>query len=91
MAAPVKQARPAATLAPTHYVVMAVFATMGLPVSLLSISDARLLLLVTTVIVVGVSAASYQYFETPSRRLMLNVPWMRHLPQADPPKPLSRL
>jgi peptidoglycan/LPS O-acetylase OafA/YrhL len=77
--------------APTHYVVMAMFAAMGLPVSLLGQYGARLLLLATTVIVVAVSAASYQYFETPLRRVILNIPWMRHLPQSDLPKPLARL
>ena len=57
--------------APTHYVVMALFAANGLPVNNLGLVSSRLLLLVTGVAVVGLSAFSYQYFEIPVRRFVL--------------------
>ena len=57
--------------APTHYVVMALFAAIGLPVNNLGLLSSRLLLLVTGVAVVGLSALSYQYFEIPVRRFVL--------------------
>src|ERR1700735_1095986 len=50
--------------APTHYAVMATFAASGYPVSNLGLASARLLLLATALAVVGLSGASYQYFET---------------------------
>jgi peptidoglycan/LPS O-acetylase OafA/YrhL len=53
--------------APTHYAVMATFAASGLPVSDLGQWSARLLLLATTLLVVGLSAVTYQYFETRAR------------------------
>jgi peptidoglycan/LPS O-acetylase OafA/YrhL len=48
--------------------VMATFAANGHPVAKLDKWDARFLLLATTLAVVGLSAASYNYFETPIRR-----------------------
>jgi peptidoglycan/LPS O-acetylase OafA/YrhL len=56
--------------APTHYAVMATFASSGYPISTLGMSSARLLLLATAFGVVGLSAVSYLYFETPLRRLL---------------------
>jgi peptidoglycan/LPS O-acetylase OafA/YrhL len=57
--------------APTHYAVMATFAASGFPVSDLSQWSARLLLLATTLVVVGLSAVTYQYFETRARRSII--------------------
>jgi peptidoglycan/LPS O-acetylase OafA/YrhL len=57
--------------APTHYAVMATFAAIGYPVSNLSRSRARLLLLATALAVVGLSALTYQYFETRTRRSLM--------------------
>jgi peptidoglycan/LPS O-acetylase OafA/YrhL len=56
--------------APMHYAVMAALAANGLPVSELAPSGARLLLVATLVAVIGLSALSYRYFETPMRRLL---------------------
>ena len=56
---------------PTHYAVMASLASAGYPVSNLSESTSRLLLLATIVLVVGLSALSYRHFETPLRRLIV--------------------
>ena len=53
---------------PTHYAVMATFAASGYPISDLGLLSARLLILATALGVVGLSAVSYQYFETPVRR-----------------------
>jgi peptidoglycan/LPS O-acetylase OafA/YrhL len=58
--------------APAHYAVMASFAAAGLPVSNLSPLSSRLLLLVTALAVVGLSALHYQYFEMPARRFMVH-------------------
>jgi peptidoglycan/LPS O-acetylase OafA/YrhL len=57
--------------APTHYAVMASFAAIGLPVNHLGLLSSRLLLLVTGLAVVSLSAFNYQYFEIPVRRLVL--------------------
>lgn len=57
--------------APTHFAIMAAFAASRHPVSDLGLPSARLLLLATTVVVVGVAAVHYQYFETPLRGLLL--------------------
>ena len=57
--------------APTHYTVMAMFAAIGFPVSNFGLSDARVLLFATALSVVGISAVSYHYFETPIRRLIV--------------------
>jgi len=57
--------------APTHYTVMAILAASGHPVSNLGLSRARLLSLATTVAVLGLSAVTYRYFETPVRRLII--------------------
>ena len=57
--------------APTHYAVMATFAASGSPVSDLGQWSARLLLLATTLAVVGLSAVTYQYFETRARRSII--------------------
>jgi peptidoglycan/LPS O-acetylase OafA/YrhL len=57
--------------APTHYAVMASFAAIGLPVNHLGLLSSRLLLLVTGLAVVGLSAFNYQFFEIPVRRLVL--------------------
>jgi peptidoglycan/LPS O-acetylase OafA/YrhL len=59
--------------APTHYCVMAIFAAFKYPVSNLSLSSARLLILSTTLFVVCISAVHYQLFEMPMRRLIVNV------------------
>jgi peptidoglycan/LPS O-acetylase OafA/YrhL len=56
---------------PTHYAVMAMFAASGYPISNLGVSSARLLILATAPGVVGLSAVTYQYFETPVRRFLL--------------------
>jgi peptidoglycan/LPS O-acetylase OafA/YrhL len=50
---------------------MATFAAIGYPVSNLSRSRARLLLLATALAVVGLSALTYQYFETRTRRSLM--------------------
>ena len=57
--------------APTHCAVMAVFAATGNPVGNLGLSSARLLSLTTVLVVVGLSAVQYQYFETPVRRFIV--------------------
>jgi peptidoglycan/LPS O-acetylase OafA/YrhL len=57
--------------APSHYAVMAMFVVIGYPVSNFGRSGARLLLLATAVAVVGLSAATYQYFEIPMRRSLI--------------------
>lgn len=56
---------------PTHYTVVAAFAASGNPVSNLGLSGARLLSLATMLVVVGLSAANYKYFETPMRRWLI--------------------
>jgi peptidoglycan/LPS O-acetylase OafA/YrhL len=56
---------------PTHYAVMIAFAGIGYPLRNLDLLSARLLLLVTALAVVGLSALHYQYFELPVRRFML--------------------
>jgi peptidoglycan/LPS O-acetylase OafA/YrhL len=53
---------------PIYAAITAAFAASGYPVSDLSGSNAKLLLLVTTLIVVGFSAVTYRYFEAPMRR-----------------------
>lgn len=57
--------------APMHYAVMVMFAASGYPISNLGLSSARLLILAAALGVVGLSAFTYQYFETPVRRLLL--------------------
>jgi peptidoglycan/LPS O-acetylase OafA/YrhL len=57
---------------PTHYAVMALFAAIGIPVGLLGISNSRLLILATTLIVIGLSAVHYEFFEAPVRRAISN-------------------
>jgi peptidoglycan/LPS O-acetylase OafA/YrhL len=57
--------------APVHYIVIAMFAAIGLPVSTLGLSGARLLLLATALVVVGLSAVSFEYFESPVRSLIV--------------------
>lgn len=54
--------------APIHLAVMAIFVASGHPVARLDPWDARSLLLATMIVVVGLSAVTYQYFETPIRR-----------------------
>jgi peptidoglycan/LPS O-acetylase OafA/YrhL len=56
--------------APTQYCVMAIFAAFGHPVASLSSSNARLLMLATTLAIVGISALHYEYCEKPMRRLI---------------------
>ena len=53
---------------PVHFAVMATFAAVGHPVARLDRLDARFLLLATTIVIIGLSAVSYHYFETPLRR-----------------------
>jgi peptidoglycan/LPS O-acetylase OafA/YrhL len=62
--------------APTHYAVMASFAAIGVPANNLGTLSSRLLLLMTGLAVVGLSAFQYQYFEIPIRRFIL---YSRHL------------
>jgi peptidoglycan/LPS O-acetylase OafA/YrhL len=50
---------------------MATFAASGLPVSDLGQWTARLLLLARTLAVVGLSAVTYQFFETRMRRSIM--------------------
>lgn len=59
--------------APTHYAVMTLFAAIGYPVSNLSLSRARLLVLATSLSAVGISAVHYRYFEMPTRRLIVDL------------------
>jgi peptidoglycan/LPS O-acetylase OafA/YrhL len=59
--------------APIHYAVMTAFAAIGYSVSNLSLSSARLLVLATSLTVVGISAVHYRYFEMPTRRLVVNL------------------
>ena len=59
--------------APTHYVVTAAYAAIGYSISNLSLSSARLLVLATSLAVVGISAVNYRYFEMPMRRLILTL------------------
>ena len=80
--------------APTHYGVMTLFAGIGYSISNLSLSSARLLVLATSLAVVGISAVHYRYFERPMRRLILNlVPKMDQSKRGDhrPPAARSRL
>jgi peptidoglycan/LPS O-acetylase OafA/YrhL len=74
--------------APTHYIVMAAFYAFGDPVSNLSLWNARLLVLATTLAVMGVSAVHYRYFETPIRRLILRLNRIGQ-PGSSPPLALS--
>jgi peptidoglycan/LPS O-acetylase OafA/YrhL len=57
---------------PTHYAVMALFGAIGIPVGLLGVSSSRLLILATTLIVIGLSAVHYKFFEAPARRAISN-------------------
>jgi peptidoglycan/LPS O-acetylase OafA/YrhL len=57
--------------APTHYAVMAGFVAIGHPVGSLTQPSARLLLLATAVLVVGLSALMYRHFEMPLRRFIV--------------------
>ena len=57
--------------APGHYAVMDGFAAAGHPVTQLGLASSRLVLLMTVLAVVAVSAFNYRYFETPSRRFLL--------------------
>ena len=59
--------------APGHYAVMAAFAAIGYPVTQLGLTSSRVLLLTTTLAVVTLSAFSYRYLETPSRRFLVSV------------------
>jgi peptidoglycan/LPS O-acetylase OafA/YrhL len=77
--------------APTHYGVMTLFAAFGYSISDLSLVNARLLVLATSLTVVGISAVHYRYFETPMRRLILNlIPAMDRLKNHDHGPPLAR-
>jgi peptidoglycan/LPS O-acetylase OafA/YrhL len=58
---------------PMYFAVMAVLAALNHPVTDLSVLSARLLILLLTLVVVAVSAVHYEYFETPMRRLILNL------------------
>jgi peptidoglycan/LPS O-acetylase OafA/YrhL len=60
--------------APTHYAVMIAFAAAGFPVSNLGLISSRLLVAATAILVVGLSALHYRYFETPIRRFILTWP-----------------
>jgi peptidoglycan/LPS O-acetylase OafA/YrhL len=57
---------------PTHYAVMALFGAIGIPVGLLGVSSSRVLILGTTLIVIGLSAVHYKFFEAPVRRAISN-------------------
>jgi peptidoglycan/LPS O-acetylase OafA/YrhL len=58
---------------PTHFAVMAALTALGHPVSTLSVLSARLLILLTTLVVVAISAFHYEYFELPIRRLIVRL------------------
>ena len=58
--------------APTHCFVMATFAATGHSIVSLGSSSARLLVLATCLGIVGLSAATYKYFEKPARSLLLH-------------------
>jgi peptidoglycan/LPS O-acetylase OafA/YrhL len=57
--------------APGHYAIMGVFAAIGYPVIRLGLGSSRILLVMTSLAVVAVSAFHYRYFEKPSRRFLL--------------------
>jgi len=59
--------------APVHYAAMSSLGRTGYAVDQLSMSNARLLLLVTAAVVVGLSAISHRYFETPARRGLMRL------------------
>jgi peptidoglycan/LPS O-acetylase OafA/YrhL len=72
--------------APTHLIVMTIFVVLGHPVLSLSPSSARLLILITSMAVVGIAAIHYTYFEMPIRHLILRLPQQvkLHMPQVRP-------
>jgi len=79
---------------PIHYGLMTTLTALGYSVSNLSSSSARLMVLATALGVIGLSALSYQYFETPMRRAIMRYGdaldrlWRRNLIQkADPGAP----
>jgi peptidoglycan/LPS O-acetylase OafA/YrhL len=49
---------------------MAACAALGHPVATLSVTHARVLVVATLVAVIALSAASFNYFEEPMRRLL---------------------
>jgi peptidoglycan/LPS O-acetylase OafA/YrhL len=57
--------------APGHYAVMAAFAAIGYPVTQLGLASSRLLVFVTALAVVALSALHYRYIERPSRHFLL--------------------
>ncbi len=69
--------------APTHYAVMVAFAASGHPINDLSSANARLLVLAAALGVVAIAAVSYEYFETPARRLLISAT-MKALPDMRP-------
>jgi peptidoglycan/LPS O-acetylase OafA/YrhL len=50
---------------------MTAFAAIGYPVAQLGLAGSRLLLSITALAVIALSAFHYRYFETPCRRLLL--------------------
>ncbi len=77
--------------APTHYGVVTLFTAIGYSISNLSLSSARLLVLATSLTVVGISAVHYRYFEMPMRRLILNlIPPTDQLKKDDHRPPFAR-
>jgi peptidoglycan/LPS O-acetylase OafA/YrhL len=76
--------------APTQYCVMATFAAFGHPVAGLSLSSARLLVLATTLAIVGIAALHYEYFEKPMRRMISNLAArIRHVGKVDATPPVA--
>jgi peptidoglycan/LPS O-acetylase OafA/YrhL len=55
---------------PAHLAIIGIFAAAGCPVSSLGLLDARLLALATALLVIGLSAVTYRYFERPMRHLL---------------------
>jgi peptidoglycan/LPS O-acetylase OafA/YrhL len=57
---------------PVHYAVMALFVVIGIPVGTFGVLSSRLLMLATTLGVIGLSAIHYKFFEAPVRRAISN-------------------
>jgi peptidoglycan/LPS O-acetylase OafA/YrhL len=68
---------------PTHYTVMAIFGAIGIPLSVLGVSSSRLLILATTLGVIGLSAVHYKLFEAPVRHAFSNRFLLARLTEAD--------
>jgi peptidoglycan/LPS O-acetylase OafA/YrhL len=69
--------------APVHMAVTGLFAASRHPVGNFDMLEARLVLIVTALFVVAVSAMTYQRFEKPMRRWIMTF-WTRHHARIDP-------